>query len=242
MSIAGQAVTSPTTTKESETVDKASGTAGVKFGVNVGGTAEFQQVKRQGVEQGGDVAFDLSGMHFSRDMQDHDNLFDALEKQISDKGFLSDYDGGKPKTSLIRVNGLLKLTDWSAILNFLKNAQSLRDIGVDMGGNQKQLKAMAQILQTMTLPEIIANFSVNGHSISAPLDLQHLNMPIEQLRASYATHSALKASMLAITPVETDEIHVTQGTIADLDLGAILSSIFGSADLKVFPIAIYLDL
>lgn len=244
MSLSGEVVSSPTITNESETVDKASGTAGIRFGVNLEGSAEFQQAKRKSVEDGGDLTANYSGTHFSQDKHDHDNLFESIEKQLKERGLLSEYKGGNPKTPLIQVEGALKLMDWAALISIFSNIDSFQNMGMSLSNQQtpKQMKAMISILKSLALPEVIANFSVNNHSIFAPLDLKHLNMPVDQLRTSYSMQKALKASLLAISPTQSDEGHVSQGPFSDMNLADMLSGIFGNSDLTVFPIAIYLTL
>jgi hypothetical protein len=244
MSMSGQVISSPTVINGSETVDKATGTAGLQLGVSLGGSAEFQQTKHKSIEDGGDLTADFSGSQYSQDKHDHDNLFESIEKQLKDRNLLSNYTGGIPKTPLIQVDGALKLMDWAALISIFSNVDSFQHLGLIFGDQktQKQMKAMLSILKSLALPEVIANFSVNNHSVFAPLDLKHLNMPVDQLRTSYSMQKALKASLLAVSPTQSDEEHVSQGPFSDMNLGDMLSGIFGNSDLTVFPIAVYLTL
>lgn len=225
--------------RETKTERKVSGkgSAGI-----LGIEGERVQSETAKLVRGGQTRYQAVSTGFDETQVAHDNLYLDLEAELLERKLIHDVDE-RLRPGIVSCTGFGRFVELAPMLELFQEPEALMLFleakqAEMLKSMSKQGRAMARILKAMAFTPLNLMVHTKTKTIAAPLNLSHLRLTLEQLRAGYAGDQLITlVGYLPQKSLKPREI----SPFADMNLGALLPYIVGSFDAMIEPLAIYTE-
>lgn len=191
---------------------------------------------------------DADWLSTSEDKAEHDNLLTYIERQLTERGALRDFEGGITTPGLYRFRGPMKFFDWDIIGSMMNQlapvisamsafaSQPLPPTIGNMGD------AISALFKVIGINGMQVNMHSMGQMVSAPVNTEFLTLSQAQLRAVYLRDTPTFGTLIAYAAPEAEpELDFPSfAPFADtINFDDMLTPLLGNG-LRVVPLAIYL--
>ncbi len=197
----------------------------------------------------GTINSDEESQSFSEDKTDYDNAYLMLERQLVEKGMLTEINENFQRNTyspLIKAKGISRFFDWESIASLLNNgflsqglASGFED--TNQAELQLQLNLVSQVLNIFSIGEITFHAHIGKLNLLASLNPDHLCVTREQLRAVYVMPGDVEMTIVGFRPNNTLQPTVFPGIAGQINVIDLWGQLVGKVDLVIDPIAIYAE-
>ncbi len=205
-------------------------------------------------EPTGAINSDEESQSFSEDKTDYDNAYLILERQLSERGILTEIDESFQHNTynpIIKAKGISRFFDWESISSMLNSeffniALASGLVNTNQGEQQQQiiqlqLNIASQIVNIFSIGAITFHAHSGGLNLLASLNPDHLCVTREQLRAVYVMPGDVEMTIVGFRPNNTLQPTVFPGIAGQMNVIDLWRQLVGEVDLVIDPIAIYAE-
>ncbi|PZA08616.1 MULTISPECIES: hypothetical protein [unclassified Meiothermus] len=225
--------------KETKIEQKASGKAGA--GV-LGVEGERAQSETTKLVRGGQTRYQAASTGLDEIRVAHDNLYLDLEAELLKRKLIRSADV-QLSPGIVSCTGFGRFVELAPVLELFQHPEDLAplfegELAKTFKSMTKNGKAFARFFKATAFTPLTLVVHTKTRTIAAPLNLTHLRLTLEQLRAGYAGDQLITlVGYLPQKSVEPRNINL----FADINLGALLPTIIGEFDAIIEPLAIYIE-
>ncbi|WP_353929595.1 hypothetical protein WJM97_14925 [Okeanomitos corallinicola TIOX110] len=196
----------------------------------------------------------------TEDIVEHDYGYLKFEEILITKGILkeiNDIDELEKYSSLIKITGVCRFTDWDSIielfrndnvLNFLSgNSNQITNKGFKPNSQQKrneenQLKFILEVIKVFSIGSVTVNTNIGNSNIIGTINPEHLCITRDQLRSAYIMAGDVEMTIVGFIPRRGIEKITVPGVSGSIDMTEVWEAWTGEIDLVIEPIAIYTEI
>jgi hypothetical protein len=210
-----------------------------------------KNTNRRSFREGGTTTTDESSQSFSQDEVDHDNAYLRLEEKLIKENLLIEVNTINELSQdvrLIKIKGITRFFDWNSLKGLITNFDLLIPLmllteqeGIDE--SQTMLNAAKVMIENFSIGEITVHTHIENAGIITSLNLAHLCMTREQLRATYVLPGDTEVTIVGFSPKRSSQTSSFTGMVGMIDhiAPSLWQSLVGNVDFVLEPIAIYTE-
>lgn len=204
----------------------------------------------------------------SEEKIDHDNAYSDLELLLINQNSLhelKEVPADRKFPPLIKISAVSRFYDWDATINLLQqkeilavihNSNQIQTQGFDKksrnrGSNsnsdmsfkevQSQINGMCKVIENFSIGSITLHTYFKELNVLSSLNPQNLCMTRDQLRLGYVMAGDAEITIVGLTRQKNNHAIVFPGFLDEFNVSDLWSSLVGSIDLIIDPIAIYIE-
>lgn len=217
-------------------------------------------IYRDGYRKGVNTKSDEYLYSSTEEIVEHDYGYFKFEEILTDKGILkeiSNIEHLEKYSSLIKITGICKFTDWDAIIDlfntkyimstFILNATQNIDKGFKPNSQKKkeeenQLKAYLEVIKAFSIGSVTVNTNVGNSNLIGTINPEHLRITRDQLRSAYIMPGDVEMTIVGFIPRRRIEKITFPGISGTIDMTDVWKLLTGEIDAVIEPIAIYTEI